>query len=520
MEFLPYLQVLWRRKWVVVLTCALTVGVALAVTALMPPAYRVIATLRVITPNEGGWSNTPYADRLNNTYIRIVNSEAILRELRETLQIEEVPEVTVSAVPNTELLELIMDTADPVIVNTLADILVSRNRELYFGDRTTGSEMLLTAMADIEHQLDAIFEEYGTLDPQIMLANDVPVGVRRTVDTLQQRYSSFQFQYQQALVREAAQANALFVVEPAEVPERPYRPVPLLNILIGAFVGLLGGVGLALLFENLDSLLYTSKQIEALTGMPLLGKIPPTRRAQQIATLNENFAHAEAFRRLRVNIAAATTDQALGKLLVTSAEPREGKTTVIANLAAVIAQSEQQVVLVEGNLRRPGLHEFFGLPNKVGLTSVIYEKASLEDALRPTKVPGVFLLPSGPLPANPAEVLASPRLFELINHLGEQFDYVLIDTPALQAVADASFLMPSADGVLLVLGRKQVKREAVTFAMEQLRLLKTRVLGVIVNRAETFGTRARFYEQLYRPARRAAQRAAAGYQGSPVTKDA
>lgn len=499
MEFLPYLQTLWRRKWVILATTALTVGIAILITLIMPPAYHTTVLMRVVTPDDSGWNNTPYADRLNNTYSRLVKSETVLDELVQRLDLREAPDVTVNVIPNTELMEIIVDTPDANVANTLADILIARNRELYFGDRYVRSQVIEGQIADTEKELDTIVERYGTTDLQILLQNNVPAAVRRQVEVLQQRYTNLQATYNAAVVLETSQQNALFVAEPAEPPKAPFRPNPILNIAVGLILGLLAGTLLALLFENVDTLLYSTRQVEKVTNAPTLGRIPVSRRRVDVAALGDNFALAEAYRRLRVNISAATSDVAMHKLMFVSAEPREGKSTVIANLASVIGQSEQRAVVVDCDLRRPQQHELFGLTNKIGLSTVLQGKTALEDAVRATRLPGVAALTSGPAPANPAELLASPHLYELLNTLAEQYDYVLIDTPAMQAVADASFLVPAVDGVLMVVGRRQVKQESVRSALEQLRTLKARLVGVIVNRAEADTARVEFYARHYRP---------------------
>lgn len=499
MEFLPYLQVLWRRKWVILATTLLTVGVAVLVTLIMPPAYRTTVLMRVVTPDDSGWNNTPYADRLNNTYSRLVESDTVMDELVERLGLSEAPDVTVNVIPNTELMEIIVDTPDANVANTLADILIARNRELYFGDRYVRSQIIEGQIKDTEDELDAIVDRYGTTDLQLLIQNNVAAEVRRQVETLQQRYANLQAQYNAAVVLETSQQNALFVAEAADPPKAPFRPNPILNIVVGVILGLLGGTLLALLFENIDTLLYSTRQIEKVTNAPTLGRIPVARRKVQVGALNDDFALAEAYRRLRVNISAETADLAMRKLVFVSAEPREGKSAVIANLAAVIGQSEQRAVVVDCDLRRPQQHGIFGLTNKIGLSTVLQGKTALEDAVRATRLPGVAVLTSGPAPANPAELLASPHLYEVLNVLAEQYDYVLIDTPAMQAVADASFLMPAVDGVLLVVGRRQVKQESVKSALEQLHTLKARLVGVIVNRAEADTARVAFYARHYQP---------------------
>jgi non-specific protein-tyrosine kinase len=156
----------------------------------------------------------------------------------------------------------------------------------------------------------------------------------------------------------------------------------------------------------------------------------------------------------------------------------------VANLAFAIAQSGRRVVVVDGDLRRPALHELFGLSNEMGLSSVLKQELSLDEAVQSSRMPGVQVLTSGPLPHNPAEWLNSPQMAALIERLGHQCDMVLVDAPALLAVTDAAVLAPTVDGVLLVVERTQARREAVRAARQQLVDVKARWVGLVVNRAE------------------------------------
>jgi len=260
--------------------------------------------------------------------------------------------------------------------------------------------------------------------------------------------------------------------------------------MLGALVGLAGGTGLAFLFENLDTTLYTVEQVRAIAGLPVLGRIPVVKihklRGQGSIAIytNGDSPQAEAYRLLRTNILSLNCDTPLKRLLITSAEREEGKTTLVANLAQAMAQAGRKVVAIDADLRIPALHKVFELPNEVGLSSVLEQQATLEEALQDAGIPGLQVLTSGPLPSNPTELLGTPEMGLLVHQLVQESDMVLLDTPSLLAVADAVVLAPVVDGVTVVVGLGQTRREAFEAALKQLADVKARPVGVIVNRAE------------------------------------
>lgn len=193
---------------------------------------------------------------------------------------------------------------------------------------------------------------------------------------------------------------------------------------------------------------------------------------------------AEAYRTLRTNIQFSSLDKPLRTLLATSTAPDEGKSTTIANLAVTMAQSEQRVILVDCDLRRPSLHTLFGLPNEVGLTTLILDQSRSEVALQPTPVAGLSLLTSGPLPPRPADILGSKRMEAVITYLRELADIVLFDTPPVIAVTDAAVLATRVDGVLLVLQAGKTRRDRAREARQLLEKVKANIVGVVLNNAE------------------------------------
>lgn len=195
-------------------------------------------------------------------------------------------------------------------------------------------------------------------------------------------------------------------------------------------------------------------------------------------------AAAEAFRTLRTNIQFASLDQSLHMLTVTSVGVDEGKSEVAANLAITMAQAEQRVILIDGDLRRPALHTLFGLTNEHGLTSMLFAPEGSAAPLQQTSVPGLQLLSSGPLPPRPADILGSRRMGDILHSLRDVADVIIIDTPPVLAVSDTVVLAPRVDGVLLVMQAGRTRREHARQARTVLDKAKANIVGVVLNGAE------------------------------------
>lgn len=200
-----------------------------------------------------------------------------------------------------------------------------------------------------------------------------------------------------------------------------------------------------------------------------------------ITATNPRSPVAEAYRQLRTNIQFSSLDRPIKTLLVTSTSPEEGKSTTLANLAITMAQADRRVILVDCDLRRPVLHQLFRVGNGVGLTTVVANRDAQEIPFVPTEVPGLLLLPSGPLPPNPSELLGSNRMAEVIEQLKQQADYVLFDSPPIVVVTDAAVLASKVDGVILVIRAGKTKREYAQRAKAMLEKVNANLLGVVLN---------------------------------------
>jgi polysaccharide biosynthesis transport protein len=248
----------------------------------------------------------------------------------------------------------------------------------------------------------------------------------------------------------------------------------LLTAALSLFLGLLLGFGWAYRTDVTDRNFRKAEEIRQALGWRVLGHIPILGKAGKEAA-------AEAFRAVRTALFFTPSGGAKRIIQVTGPNQGAGKTTLTAHLAASIAQSGKRVLIVDADLRKPSQHKIYGAANDVGLTTVLAGRASASEAIQPTPIPGLFLLPGGPLGPNPAELLSSPRLGELLGSLREQYDYVLIDTPPLLAVTDPSIVAHHVDGVLLVLRLSRRSRPQAQVAKEVLVGAGADVLGVVVN---------------------------------------
>jgi capsular exopolysaccharide synthesis family protein len=282
-------------------------------------------------------------------------------------------------------------------------------------------------------------------------------------------------------------------------PEVGGKVAPVLAQILFAWVvlGLLCGVALAYLADVSDKSFRTPEEIRRRLGLPIVGHIPFTARAEAVAATGQAAAgpldasllthyrpraiEAEAYRSLRTALYFSTRGERHKVIQITSPNMGDGKSTLAANLAVCIAQSGKSVVLVDADCRRPRLHRLFGLTGEVGLTSVIVGECRPQEAVRPTAVPHLAVLPCGPRPANPAELLTSPKFEELLNELRGLYDFVLVDSPPLLAVTDPCVVAARADGVLLTIRVSKNGRPSAERAKEMLASLGANVLGVVVN---------------------------------------
>jgi capsular exopolysaccharide synthesis family protein len=494
MELRTYLAIMWRRKWMILITAVVTVLVTAVGVFVMPPTYEASTTLRA-APAGGGLASYPelmYVTQLRNTFTEVVNSGLVLDEVAQRLGLDEPPAVKMRVLGNSELMLLTAKHSDPrlaqQVANTTVDVLLDLHKELYLKAEANTREIIIRQLAQAERDVTEARAVYESVNAQFPDDTGLIQDAAGELELKRQTYNSLLDQFETARLREALRTDAFSIYEPADLPEAPSGPPKVLYVAFGLMVGLTAGLGLAFLFENLDRTLHTTRQIEAAARVATLGKIPTAGKQHAIVFSNGRSPQEDAFRRLRTSLFTLDGSAPLQTLLMTSAEPQEGKTTIVVNLAHMIAESGRQVVAVDCDLRRPTMHAIFGLTNEIGLSSVLQEQATLDAALHRAGLQRLYVLTAGPAPSKPAELLGSQAMADLIKRLRQRFDMVLLDTPAIAAVADAAILAPGVDGVLLVVGRAKAREEAVQSACQQLADVKARLLGTVVNRAGQDGS--------------------------------
>jgi tyrosine-protein kinase len=273
------------------------------------------------------------------------------------------------------------------------------------------------------------------------------------------------------------------LVEPALTPTAPVRPRTRLNVGLGGVLGIVLGVGLALLLDLLDRSVRTPEDLEAAIGAPVVGTIPPFKAGRQpIPVAKEpRTAPAESFRKLRTNFAFLGIDRESLCCVVTSASAGDGKSTVSANLAIALAQAGQRVVVVDADLRKPTLHKVFDLHQRVGTTTVLLDQADPHDAIQQPGPGMPFVLTSGQLPPNPSELLGSLRMRELLTQLRADYEVVLLDCPPLLPVTDPMVVSAFADGIILVVRAGTTTRDQVHAAQAICSKAGATVFGTVLN---------------------------------------
>jgi len=374
----------------------------------------------------------------------------------------------------------------------IVDILESDYREAR--QRETMLTEALDAQKAEANQMAEKFVEYNIL--------------KREAEATKTLYDGLMTKLKETAISQGLRSSNIRVVDPAMIPSFPARPAKARNISLAFLVGLVGGIGLALLREYLDNTVKTPDDIETLARLPSLAVVPQfagsngTAKKQRL--INATNGHekrielvaqhlpksqmSEAFRALRTSILLSQADHPPQVILVTSALPREGKTTAAANLAVTLAQLGDRTVLVDADLRKPGVGRLLNLGSGkfAGLSSYLAGVSSLDlVTVQHPAIPNLAAIPTGPLPPNPADLLSSHKFAEAIAELRTKYKFIVIDSPPVMAATDAVILSVQTDGVLLVVRSGETPKEAFTRTRDLLNSVKCHILGVVLNAVDS-----------------------------------
>ncbi len=330
--------------------------------------------------------------------------------------------------------------------------------------------------------------------------------IKREAEGNKALYDGLLTKLKEAGISASLRSSNIRVVDPAMVPAYPARPAKTRNITLAFLIGLVGGIGLALLREYMDNTVKSPDDVEALSRLPSLAVVPTfsessgdrsrvklllgdasnghEKRIELVAQHLPKSQMSEAFRALRTALLLSQADHPPQVILVTSALPREGKTTAAANLAVTLAQLGDRTLLIDADLRKPGVGRLLNLAGGkyAGLSSYLAGVSSLElVTIQHPVIPNLSAIPTGPLPPNPADLLSSHKLADAIAELREKFKFIVIDSPPIMAATDAVILSVKADGVLLVVRSGETPKEAFTRTRDLLLSVKCHILGVVLN---------------------------------------
>ncbi len=492
LDLRDYLRVLRRRRLVIFMSIVVVVGAALGASFLQTPVYKASAdvllqprTTESLFDPQTGQRNDPA--RAVDTEIQVIDSQPVQKAVRDKLGV--VPPVSVAGLGQTDVIRITATSTVPAraarTANAYASSYIDFKRTQAVDDILAASQQVQGKIDDLQHQIDAISNQIAS-SPQRPVAEQNLGGSR---DALVSQQALFKSKLDQLQVDSAIKTGGAQLVTQASTPASPFKPTPVRNGAIAFVVGALFGVGLAFLFDRLDDSIKLKEDVEKVAqGIPTLGLIPVVatwkarEQPQVISLADPNSSVAEAYRSMRTAVQFMGLDQPMHTLQITSPSAAEGKTTTLANLAVALARAGQRVVMVDCDLRRPRIHDFFGVANDVGFTSVLLGEVPLSEAVQ--EIPNerlLMVLASGMIPPNPSELLASQRTVQILAALQAESDVVLIDSPPVLPVTDAAVLSARVDATLIVTRAGTTSKRELARAVELLRQVDAPLVGTVLN---------------------------------------
>ncbi|HOA24004.1 MAG TPA: polysaccharide biosynthesis tyrosine autokinase [Aggregatilineales bacterium] len=484
-----FLAGLARRKWNIVITTLVTV-IIVAVGTTQEPMYQSSTLLRLLPIGASSDNRSAYLTHLAESYIALAESKLTTNQVEQHLHLTTLPEFTIERVEGTsDLLILTVTARDPVlameVANAIAMVLTSHPNEMYLPAGSLASAAIEEEVAAVEQEINELEAQYWALVSSIDASPEEIAEIDRTIEKRQRYYDQLVDAYGDSRVTRALQSKLISVVQPASIPLRPttHGMTLLERIGVALAAGLVGGVTLAVVLDRTDPRLFSTQQAADAVKLPIVARVPEFRSASGAVVTDPRGL--EAVRRLRTRLLSLQRKNGSKTFLFTSAEPGEGKSTVVSSLAYTLAESNLNVLAIDADMRRPTLHKHFNLPNQVGLSSVLQRDVLVLDAVQNTGVPHLDVLPSGPIPDSPAELLSDLDFVEaMLGELAGRYDFILLDTPPAIVVTDAAILAPLVDETLLVVMLSHSDKNAPAEVRALLQRMGVELAGVVVNLAD------------------------------------
>jgi non-specific protein-tyrosine kinase len=522
MELRQYISIGLKWWWLMVLLTVVAAATSFVVSQRQTPVYQASTTLivgRTIQAVEVSAGDFLITERLAQTYADMARRQPILQAVVESLGLKGSwkalkGRVSVRPVKGTQLLAITVEAGSPEEARVTADEIAhqlillsptaSQNQE-----QNENQHLIRQRLESLQAKIEAGQERLKALE--IAMADSLSAQqvkeLQGEINTLESLITDWENNYTQLLIFVASEKspNYLAVIEPAQASSSPIRPRILQNTFLAGVVGLFLALGVIFLIEYLDDTFKSANDLSQTLGIVTLGTISRVSgkqyREKLIIAQNLFSPVSEAYRMMRSNIQFISVDQPIKSIMVTSSTPGEGKSITVANLGIVMAQADFKTIIVDADLRRPVQHEIFQVSNLGGVTEWLRSpELEIKTQLRNTSVENLQMITSGVLPPNPAELLSSQRMGQLLTNLNELADVVIYDCPPVLAVTDAAVLSNRVDGVVFVIKAGQTRREAARHAVLNLQQAGANVLGGVLNQvSQKSGYNQDYY---YTPGRR------------------
>lgn len=584
MELRDYFSLFVKWLWLVILLAVVGSAAGYVFSTFQIPVYQAKTQVLVMRSAQDKNSDLSYLNeqQLTQTYVQILKTTPVLESTAErTGYAIPATNISVSQVPNTQILTIVVEDTNPVQVanfaNNMVGVLIEQNDILQTGRYATTEATLQSQITQIESQIDLlqkdidnastanvqeqiqqietqieplvaeklalqqqiaelpayvvenkklIAEKQARLDeiePLISTYQEIRTNLqvlgkpidsatnsdsvltqmRRTMELYQQIYLNLLNNLEAVRLAKLQNSPTVAQIEPAVQPIEPIRPNVLNNVLLSGVLGILLAAGIAFLVEYLDDTVKGISEIEEGAGAHVIGFVALLEDKevsdQVYVQKHPRSSVSEAFRSIRTNIDYAQVSREIKTILITSSSPNEGKSTVSTNLAAILSQGDKKIILLDADMRKPSLHKFFGLTNRVGLTNLFRNQISISGAER--KIDNMYdftVITSGNLPPNPSELLASRRMDEILEELKTQADYIIIDSPPT-LITDSQILATKVDAVILVAIPSQTKVADVIGAAEQIKKVNGNLIGFVFNKVTKKNARYNYKGYHYYP---------------------
>lgn len=509
MELRHYFGLIRKWAWLLVLTPLIAAASSYYYSLNIPPTYQSSTTILVGQVINNPTQNSPYnyvdpnAGTLADAYALLATQPPILQATAQEVnwpgEWQSLYFKVSAKTTSSQLLQISVSDGDPHRAQVIADEIshqlflqgpISAQQKQAEEQRT----FITAQLSQLKLQIETNQKTLINLSNQAALETDAKKlgDLNDRISTLQAKIDGWQTNYANLSTLISGGSNQfLSVLAPAQVPTTPVSPNITQNVVLAAIAGLVLAAGAILLLEYLDDTIKDGEDAQRVLNLSTLGAITRIASVRELTDSLITLKHprspiAEAYRVLRTNLRFSGIENPSGALLVTSTGPGEGKTTTSANLAVALAQGGKRVVIMDTDMRRPTLHKVFGLPNNVGLSSLFLEEGtSLESVMQQTAIDGLRVITSGPLPPNPAEMLDSKQMTNILSSLRAQNDMLILDSPPVLAVADASILGSRCSGAILVVDAGHTRTDAGRRAVETLNRTHVKMLGIVLNKLST-----------------------------------